>query len=542
MKKCNQIILLCVIATLLIGCTQYSIQYAKVLSHAEQQNIDYDSITNLDSIKLAVDYFDTYGSANERIRAHYLLGCAYRDMGEAPLALESYQDAINSADTTTPNCDYRQLIKVHAQMSDLFHKQFLPIEQLAELEQMRKCAMLVNDTLTAINAIEHKSGVYELLNFPDSIIKIRLSAYKMYKEKGYTMEAARAVGPIISLLVVAGRIEEAKHFQEIYEKESGYWNKGKINKRKAIYYYGKGNYYLAINKIDSAKLYFQRLLSSDLTINHREAGYRGLYLLYKKTGQTDSMAKYADLCYQLSYESFSSTASNKMQQMQALYNYNRSQKEANTMKVKANHNWLLFLATSLMLVLVLAIGSYFYQIRRKEIDILYIQYENTKANLEKAKREQKKMEEENNNLLEEKNQEILIYEQQVRDYEAKLKIERKKVTNEELMESHIYKHMKDILTYQKEKMHNNDWKELRNMINEKIPCFYSETHANKAGLQEKDYDLCILIRLYFTPSEIAALTDLSSSNISMKRIRLLKKIYGIDGSPEDFDKRIRSIF
>lgn len=36
------------------------------------------------------------------------------------------------------------------------------------------------------------------------------------------------------------------------------------------------------------------------------------------------------------------------------------------------------------------------------------------------------MEEENNNLLEEKNQEILIYEQQVRDYEAKLKIERKK--------------------------------------------------------------------------------------------------------------------
>ena len=87
-----------------------------------------------------------------------------------------------------------------------------------------------------------------------------------------------------------------------------------------------------------------------------------------------------------------------MRQMQALYNYTRSQKEANTMKAKADHNWLLFLATSLTLVLILAIGSYFYQIRRKEIDILYIQYENTKANLEKAKREQKKMEEENNNF------------------------------------------------------------------------------------------------------------------------------------------------
>lgn len=90
MKKRNQILLLCVVVTLLTGCTQNSMQYAKVLDRAEQQNADYDSITNLDSIKLAVEHFDTYGSANERIRAHYLLGCAYRDMGEAPLALESY--------------------------------------------------------------------------------------------------------------------------------------------------------------------------------------------------------------------------------------------------------------------------------------------------------------------------------------------------------------------------------------------------------------------------------------------------------------------
>lgn len=102
--------------------------------------------------------------------------------------------------------------------------------------------------------------------------------------------------------------------------------------------------------------------------------------------------------------------------------------------------------------------------------------------------------------------------------------------------------MKDILTYHKDNMQKNDWKELRNMIDEKIPSFYSETHANKTGLPEKDYDLCILIRLYFTPSEIAALTNLGLSNISMKRIRLLKKIYSLNGTPEDFDKRIQSIY
>ena len=38
-------------------------------------------------IKEVVEYYDRHGNANERMRAHYLLGCAYRDMGEAPAAL-----------------------------------------------------------------------------------------------------------------------------------------------------------------------------------------------------------------------------------------------------------------------------------------------------------------------------------------------------------------------------------------------------------------------------------------------------------------------
>ena len=30
------------------------------------------------------DYYDHHGPPNERMEAHYLLGCVYRDMGEAP--------------------------------------------------------------------------------------------------------------------------------------------------------------------------------------------------------------------------------------------------------------------------------------------------------------------------------------------------------------------------------------------------------------------------------------------------------------------------
>ena len=288
-------------------------------------------------------------------------------------------------------------------------------------------------------------------------------------------------------------------------------------------------------------MFFQRLLSPYLTANHWEAGYRGLYLLYKKIGQKDSLAKYADLCYQLNDASYSSEATRQMQQMQALYNYTRSQKEASKMKEKADRNKFMLMVALVVLTLVLAIGSYIYQKRRKAIEILYLQYENTKDNLEKAKKEQKRMEEENSSLLEEKNNEILLYEQQILDYESRLKIERKKVTNEELMATSIYNYFKFVLAHPKEKLQKKEWKELRSMINEKIPGFYSEIHARKARLQQQDYDICILIRLYFTPSEIAVLTNNTPSSITMKRIRLLKRIYDIEGTAEDFDKKIQSI-
>ena len=42
-----------------------------------------------DSAALEVaSYYDRHGTPNERMAAHYLLGCAYRDMGEAPMALQ----------------------------------------------------------------------------------------------------------------------------------------------------------------------------------------------------------------------------------------------------------------------------------------------------------------------------------------------------------------------------------------------------------------------------------------------------------------------
>ena len=256
MKKTNCILQFFIICSLFTGCCQDRIDYEDILNQAERQNADYDSITNLDSIKLAVSFMDAHGSHNERIRAHYLLGCAYRDMGEAPLALDSYHNAANCADTTSFDCDYKYLMKVHSQMVDLFYQQMLPYEMLHELDLQHKYALMSDNKFSEINSIERKAGAYELLNMKDSVIKIRELVYQMYKQNGLEKESRLAVGPIITTLVEKGFIEKAKLYMDVYESSSGFENNDIVEKNKKTYYYAKGRYYLAIDIIDSARYYF----------------------------------------------------------------------------------------------------------------------------------------------------------------------------------------------------------------------------------------------------------------------------------------------
>ena len=69
-----------------------------------------DSVLTNDSLAQALaDYFDHHGTPNEQMEAHYLLGRTYADRGEAPAALAAYHDAIDRADTTAVDCNFRQL-------------------------------------------------------------------------------------------------------------------------------------------------------------------------------------------------------------------------------------------------------------------------------------------------------------------------------------------------------------------------------------------------------------------------------------------------
>jgi len=546
MEKIRTNILLICMAGLVLGCSGGA--YRQALDRAECQNTAFDSITGIDSIQMATDYLDRYGTANEQVRAYYLLGCAYRDAAEAPKALEAYHDAAEHADTTRSDCDYGLLMRLHAQTAELFYQQLLPYEMMAELDAQYRYALRAGNDKAAVNAIERRANAYYLLDKPDSIIPIRMRASAMYESLGLTEEAAQALGPVIDLLTDRNDTAEARRCIARYESSTNAFSDGEPIPRKAIHYFSKGKYYLAIGKTDSAQILFRRLLLPERTDGQKEAGYHGLYLLYRQVGQKDSMAKYADLCYQQNIHHLATTNSDNLRNMQSLYNYSRSQQLAQQLTAKAHRQAMtLYVIAALTVVLILIIVV-LWQYYRKKRHTLLSQYGQEQANLQKTLNELNKLREvvevkdsRIDELVEEKESDVRTHQEQIRQLEEKLKIRRSMDVDEQLMSSSVYRHFKDAALNPKVQISKRDWQDLQNLIDEVIPGFYARMNGQKQSLTLSDYQICMLVRLFFPPKEISNLTENSPSCISMKRARLLQKIFNIDGSPDAFDKLVRQI-
>ena len=71
-----------------------------LLHRTEAQNKLFTRFPSDSILKELVDYFDHHGTRNERMLAHYLLGCVLSDLGNSPEALQAFYDAIERADTT----------------------------------------------------------------------------------------------------------------------------------------------------------------------------------------------------------------------------------------------------------------------------------------------------------------------------------------------------------------------------------------------------------------------------------------------------------
>ena len=522
------------------------------------QNKAYVDFTSDSLAKDVVEYYDNHGTANDRLLAHYLLGCVYRDLKESPHAVDCFLDAAASADTTARDCDYYTLSSVYSQMADQYRMQLLLSYEIDARWKASHFAALAKDTLHMIYNMDMASGTYILINKVDSGELIQKQAIQLYRNNGYVQKALQGSTTLMYLYVERPeKLSEAKVLMDKYEAECNMFDhEGNLPPSKRLYFYYKGRYYDQLNRLDSAEYYYRKVYYPGMSFSAKDGMYRGLLSVFQKRHLSDSIAKYARLYCEANDSSIAKKDQELTAKMSASYNYNRYQKQAveNAWKV----SWAIGVISALILVftavtiIVVLLWRKKKEIHRKQVEAfnkLKGEYDDGKERLRKAKEDLEIMEaslNENNTehaqLLEKKNSEILSYLEQIKELETKLKIGNRKVTKKELMDTPIYQRIQEVLSHPKQKMLKEDWAELRSMIDEKIPSFYSEMNSHKEKLSQQDYDICILVRLYLSPKEIVILTNSTSSAISMKRSRLLKKIFGMEGSPEKFDEMVQNIF
>ena len=473
-----------------------------------------------------VDYFDCYGNSNDQMLAHYLLGRAYYEHGEAPMALQCYHDALDCVDTTAADCDYKQLSRVYGQMADIFYYQGLYRKNLLYNQIAEKHAWKGKDTLLALMSYEQNIHAYHMLGIADSVIYICQHVSELYRKYGYNDFAAIALAGGMRTLINNKEYATVKNYIDIYEKESGCFDSdGNIESGREIYYNIKGHYYLGIGNLDSAEYWFRKELRDGKDFNNQQAGAKGLAELYQKLHRSDSVAKHSLYAYAMSDSAYAQRTTKEVERIQALYDYSRHQRQADMALIKASRiENMVWICVGIILLLIFTgyVVNERVSRRRKELERKYLQ------RLE---------------IIRQARRDIELLRENQSDY-AKLIAEKEKVIYEQKdylktlpVETLLYKHF----SIKGQEPTAEEWQQIERQVLELYPQFRQFMEEHVGLLNDKEYKTCILIRAGFKPKSISNMLNVGPSYISNIRTEMLQKLFSMEGTPKNFDESIKKM-
>ena len=516
------------------------------LDSALAQNRNYVDFTSDSLLKEVVAYFDRWGSANDRLRAHYALGCAYRDLHDAPIALLTWEDAIAAADTTSADCDFATLFRVYGQMASIYYRQFMPEKELKAQEQLCKYALCAGDTLNYIRGLLQRNDAFLALGDTAAIFQNIEYVRRLYLEKGLRKEAAQVFTMSIRLSLDNQQMEKASQMMHIFETESGFFDEqGNIAHSREVYYYYKGMYYLGINRLDSAEHWFRRLL---LFPDNKLDAYHGLMSLYRIRKDIDSTYKYSNQFESELLTYLKRTKASAITQAEGMYDYSRQQQLAQEQQQRANNFQLALIFFICIGLAVLFRVRHIARKRQEEKQHLLNTYHLTLGELERTKREAEILEhtaalnEDTNELLMEKVEQIKELEALIAKMKEQIGETESILLKQRLEESDIVQTFHEIAEYHQGKKPREATTEEWDIMIETIlschPTFYF--FIQKHDLSNLKLKVCILTYLGFDNTAIEALTKANKGSISNARIALAKELFNLK-SAHDLNTHLRAI-
>ncbi len=514
------------------------------LLKAKAQNKMFVPFTTDSTMAAVAEWYDRHGNRSQRMTAHYLLGCVYRDLNDAPMALDQYHEAVSLADTTAGDCDWHTLCRIHGQMGTLFNKMGSPEYELEEWENTYATAMKAKDTIMAFNAYALKAYAYFNMYKMDSVISITDNVVRMYEGLGRKDFAAGHLPAVIDVYLHRKKYDKAKTRMDYYERYSGFFDTdGNIEAGKESYYGTKARYYNAVGQADSAYMYLKKLIKFKDNIQCAEVAYRELMAYYENQLRADSVVKYARLFCRMNDSSAIVRSAEAINKAKALYNYNKAQQTAKDKAAEADNYRFLIICVICFAVIAIVVPYRMYNARMRRQRMAYTEmnrkYNGIWADCDKAASDLQMMESDfekykavKENEIKELKKSISAYHDCCIDNDV-TENERTLRNSEVVVKLHLLAAKGDAATEQ-------ELSAVIALTKNILPDFYNIITLPKYKLKEREIKVCAMIRLNFIPSEIAVLLNISLQRITNIRSCINMKLFKKSGTKE-LDSRLKML-
>ena len=514
------------------------------LLRTQAQNKLYIPFTTDSVMKEVADYYDGHGSPNERMTAHYLLGSVYRDLGEAPAALHVFQRAMECADTMSAGCDYSLLAKVYGQSGQIFNRLYLPSEALQCFSTAACHAMRASDTLLALNFLQQTIISHYELGHRREVVTLSDSIHRLYMDRGKTADAAHTLSTATLTLLQDGDTARAYRYLRFVEdniKEEEFIT----DSCWAVFHAYKGKYALLKGRTAEAEMWFRRLLVfDDGNPDLRVFAYKGLRDVYKERHQPDSMVKYAGLYCDANDSSNLFTHREVVERMQSQYQYERWRQESlrNEDRVHRRNRFISALLFCLLGLCGFAYGWYqrHEERNKRKLTEQVVRYQSLKETLLMANEDLRKMsieKEGKDTLLREKEETINNLRREVEAYDA-IPYDVSQDTSDALRSITDKLHQ---MASRAEKASALLLSSLRKSFYAAEPLWKMKTESSSYKMSSREENICMLIRLCFSSSEISVLIGLSPQALSNQKKRLLWHMFHVEGKASDLNDMIAKL-
>ena len=520
-----------------------------------------DTVFRSDSLQLIItEYFDRHGTPNEKMWAHYLLGRAYYDIGEAIPALKAYEDAASAADTASADCDFWNLSRVYYQEAELLYYQNLPDEIFEALGNSSLTAKKAGDTITDIICYEKRAMAYERLGKTDSMAVAGMVASAMYHDIGQYQMAARALYWVIPYNIENGDYPLARKHLDIYEGQSGFFDDGRnIQSGLEHFYSEKGKYYLGVGMRDSAEACFRKCLVMRHLPEDRitkddyyrvHAGLQGLAKLYRQENRLDSAYKYALLSEAFNDSTYKYTYMDEALQMKKLYSYIRhvekeKRLQAKNSKMRRTVGWGASIASFL---LFLGGVLLYYRLRGNRPKAAQDKCQESKTDMLRKLKEIRQDQAQKWDLIADEMGEkcpkaviqyldgcseqidklIFLIQEETEGRQGDKPGGCGQYCGEAGDDKHPFVHMISSGQYQPlSSISKDEWREVEDFFNECHPNLMKRLKSTK-DLSMQDFRICLLTKLGISSSMTAIMLGCSRSSLSMTKKRIIKKLSGRD--------------